>query len=107
FFVVLTNDVAHVLTQVTFDALSELLYPFDIRLLHPPRPVRRVGWPRRKAFDPLFDLEIPRDVGYEILDARERAHGLDRDWCLEIEITEARHAQQSRLPLTSAEHEPH
>ena len=44
--VVLAQDVADVLAEEALDALPELLHPVDVRLIHPPGPVRRV---RRRA----------------------------------------------------------
>ena len=56
-----------------------LSYPGSIHLLHPPRTVGRVGRARCEGFDPLLDLEVPRDVDHQVADQRKRAHRLDGD----------------------------
>src|ERR1044071_9947620 len=98
FFVLLmvTQHVADILTQKALDALPEFLNPIDVRLLHAPRSVGRVGLPRRELLDLLLDLEVPRYIGYEISHMRERAHRLDSDRLRRIELLEPRHAHQLR-----------
>src|SRR5262245_29227132 len=72
--VVIAQDVTDVLAQIALDALAEFLDAIDVRLLHPPRTVRRVGRARLERLDALLHLEVPRHVGDEILDVRERPH---------------------------------
>jgi len=40
--VVFAQDVTHILTEKTFNALTKFLHPFDVCLLHAPRPIRQV-----------------------------------------------------------------
>ena len=42
----------------------------------------------------LLDFEVPGDVGDQILDQRERLHGLDGDGLIERQRVQARHAHQ-------------
>ncbi len=53
------------------------------------------GW--RERLDRLVDLVVPRDVGHEILDERERAHRLDGDRLLEIEVRQPGLAREAGL----------
>ena len=75
---VLAQHVADVLAEKAFNALAELLDPLDVHLGHAPRAVGGIGRPRLKAPDALLGAEVPRDVGHEILDRRQRAHRLHR-----------------------------
>ncbi len=52
-----------------------------------------------ERFDGLLDGEVPRHVGDEVLQQRERLHRLDRHRLAEIEIAQPRHAHQPRLPV--------
>ena len=65
--VVVAQHVADVLAEEALDALAEFLHAIDVGLLHPPRAVGRVGLARLERLDALLDLEVPRDVGDEIL----------------------------------------
>src|SRR3954447_23589348 len=96
---VLTQDVAHILTEKTFDALAELLYAFDIGLLHTPSAVRCIGRPRPEFPDRLLDFEIPGDVGDEIPDQGECVHWLDDDRHLQLEVAEPGHAHEFGHPI--------
>src|SRR3954447_20330604 len=91
---VLTQDVAHVLTEKTFDALAKLLYAFDIGLLHTPSAVRRVGRARLEFPDRLLDFEVPGNVRDEIPDYGEGVHGLENDRHLQLEIAEPAHTHE-------------
>ena len=77
--VVVAQHVADVLAQEALDALAELLHAVDVLLLHAPGAVRRVGRARLERLDLLLDLEVPRHVGHQVADRRERLHRLDRD----------------------------
>ena len=96
---VIAQDVADVLAQEALDALAELLHAIDVGLRHAPRAVRRVRRPRLERLDRLLDLVVPRHVGDEIPDQRERLHRLERDRLVERELVETRHAHQPRVPV--------
>ena len=85
----LPQDVADVLTQEALDALPVLLHPVDVGLIHPPGPVGSIGRARLERLDPSLDPEVPRDVGHEILDRRERAHRLDGHRLVERQLVQA------------------
>ena len=95
----IAQHVAHVLAQKAFDALAELLHPVDIRLLHAPRPIRRVRLARLEFRDLLFYAIVPGDVGHQIFDAREGVHRLDGHRLIERDLAQPRHAHQSRLAV--------
>ena len=57
------------------------------------------GWRGVNGVMPCLDAEVPRDVGHEIPDQRERLHRLDRDRRREVERVEPRHAHQPRLAV--------
>ena len=69
------------------------------RCCHPPGAVRRVGRARLELLDPLLDAEVPRDVGDQVLDRRERAHRLDGDRLVQVQLAQPRHAHQPRLAV--------
>src|SRR5271167_2838763 len=77
---VLAQNVAHILAEKTLDALAELLYPFDISLLHAPGSVGRVGSARLEFSDCQFGAEVPRDVCDQVTDDGEGVHGFEDDW---------------------------
>src|SRR5262249_18452728 len=83
---VVAQDVADILAKKTFDALSKLLDPIDVRLLHPPGAVAGVRWSRLERFDSFLHLEIPRHIGDQIFDHRERPHWFNRDRFLSRQI---------------------
>ena len=97
--VVFAEYVADVLTQITLDALPELLNPVDIGLVHLPGTVLEVGWARLERLDAFLDLVVPRDVGDEILHERERLHGLHRDRAIRGKVAHAGHAHELRLSV--------
>ena len=92
----IAQDVADVLAKKAFDAFPKFLHAIDVLLLHPPGPVRRIGRARFECLDLLLDLEIPRDIGDQILHEWESLHRLDRDRLVERQIAHARHAHQLR-----------
>ena len=75
--VAIAQHVADVLAQVALDALAELLHAIDVFLVH---AVRAVGLarPRLELRDALVLLVVPRHVGDEVLDHRERLERLAR-----------------------------
>src|SRR6185436_13385435 len=98
-FAMLTQDVADILAEETFDALAEFLHAIDVRLRHAPRAVRRIRRTRFERFYFFLHPEIPRDIGDEILHAREGFHWLDRHRLFERQLIEAGHAHQPRHPI--------
>src|SRR5678815_448324 len=98
-FAMFTQDVADILAEEAFDALAEFLHAIDVRLRHAPRAVRRIRRTRLERFYFLLHPEIPRDIGDEILHARECFHRLDRHRFLERQLIEPRHAHQPRHPI--------
>src|SRR6185436_19023297 len=64
------QHVAHVLAQEALDALAEFLNAVDVGLLPPPR--RALA--RLERRDALVHLEVPRHVGDQVTDQRERLH---------------------------------
>src|SRR5258708_2859448 len=92
---VLAQDVADVLAEEALDALAKLLHALDVRLVHAPGAVGRVGRTRFELLDPLLDREVPGDVGDQVLDGRERLHRRDRHRPLERKIAQPRHAHQT------------
>src|SRR5262245_28132618 len=96
---VFAQHVADVLAQEALDALPELLHPVDVLLLHAPRAVLRVGRARLERLDALLHREVPRHVGDEVLDRRERLQRLQRDRLLEGDVRAARHAHETRVAV--------
>ncbi len=96
---VVAQDVADVLAEEALDALPELLHPLGVGLRHPPRAVLRVGRTRPERLDPLLDVVVPRDVGHQVANRRERLHRLYRHRLVQIETAEARHAHQLRVAV--------
>src|SRR6185437_11051710 len=96
---VLAQHVADVLAQKALDAFPEFLHPIHVALLHAPGAIGRIGRPRCEALDALLHAVIPRHIGHQILDARERVHRLHRYRLPEIEIAESRHAHEARLAV--------
>src|SRR5262249_39195233 len=90
---VIAQHVAHVLAEEALDALAELLHPIDVALCHAPGAVGRVRWPRLEWRDLRLHAEVPRHVGDQVADARERAHGLDRHRLLERQGVQRGHAR--------------
>jgi hypothetical protein len=93
-FVVVAQDVTHILAEKTLDALAKLLYSFDVSLLHAPSAVRRIRRTGPEFPDRLLHIEVPRHVGDQIPDHGECMHGLDDDRHLQIEIAEPGHAHE-------------
>src|SRR5262245_60360219 len=93
---VVTQYVAHILTQKALDALAELLHAFDVRLLHAPRAIVRVRTPGLKPLDLLFDPEIPRDIGNQIANRRKGVHRFYDHRHIQVEIAQPRHTHQLR-----------
>ena len=87
--VVIAQDVTDVLAEEALDALPEFLHAVDVRLLHAPRAVGRVGLARRELLDLLLHAEVPRHVGDEIAHVREGAHRLDRHRLRRVELARA------------------
>ena len=75
-FPMLAQHVADVLAQKTLDALAELLHAIDVRLLHAPGAVGRVGLARPELLDGLLDSEIPGNVGHQIANGGKVVHRL-------------------------------
>src|SRR5690242_18031498 len=96
---VLAQHVADVLAQKALDAFPEFLHPIHVALLHAPGAIGRIGRPRCKALDALLHAVIPRHIGHQILDARERVHRLDGYRLAEVEIAESGHAHEARLAV--------
>ena len=87
-FVMLAKDVANVLAEKAFDALAEFLDAVDVDLGNFP-----IGALLRLERGNLFvDGVIPGNVGDEILDARKRLHGHDRDGLIHRQRVHARFA---------------
>src|SRR5688500_17504509 len=98
-FVVVPEHMTDVLAQEALDALPEFLHAIDVLLLHPPRAVRRIGFPRRELPDLLLDLEVPRHVGHEVANVRECAHRLHCDRLVGRQLIHPGHAHQARLTV--------
>ena len=96
---VVAQDVADVLAEEALDALPELLHALGVGLRHPPGAVVGVGRARPERLDPFLDVVVPRNVGNQIADRRERLHRLDRHRLVQIEAAEARHAHQLRIAV--------
>src|SRR5437867_2640017 len=97
-FLVIADDVTHVLAQEALDALVELLDAIDVLLHHPIRSVglRRLDPQRRH----LLGLDVVvRDVGDEVADRRKAADRRHRDRLALGEEVHARHAHQPRLAV--------
>ena len=77
------------------------------RLRHAPGAVGRIGRPRLELLDALLHPEVPRHVGDEVLDGRERPHRLDGDRLVRSSVLSRVMHIRRGLPLISAEHEPH
>ena len=96
---VIAQHVAHVLAEEALDALAELLHAIDVPLRHAPRPVGRVGRARREPADARLHGVVPRHVGDEVLDERERPHRLHGDRLVERQGVEPGHAHEARPPV--------
>src|ERR1700761_4494938 len=94
--VVLAQDVTHILTEKTLDALAKFLHPLDVGLLHAPCAVWQVWRPGPKFLDRHLRPVVPRDIGHEIADYRKGVHRLEDDRHIEIEIAEPSHAHELR-----------
>ena len=92
--VMFAQHVAHILAQITFDALAKLLDAVDVFLLHSPRPVRGIGRARLKLFDPLFHLVVPGNIGDQVFEVRKCLHRLDGHRLFHRELAEPGHAHQ-------------
>jgi hypothetical protein len=97
--VVVAEHVADVLAEEALDALPELLHPVDVRLLHAPGAIFRVGRPRRELPDLLLDPVVPRHVRDEVAHVWEGPHRLDGDGLVGGELVQPRHAHQLRHPV--------
>src|ERR1700730_4904679 len=73
--IVIAQDVADVLAKKALDALAELLHAIDVVLID--LPIR--AGTRTERRDLLIYLIVPRNIGDEILQDRERLHGEDFD----------------------------
>jgi hypothetical protein len=62
---------------------------------------------RRERRDRLVDLVVPRDVGDEVADQRERPHRLDGDRLGRVEVRQPRLAGQARPAVDLRAAEPH
>src|SRR4030095_305164 len=78
-FVVVTKDMANVLTKKTFNALAKLLHAIDIALVHFPVCISA----RCERWNLCINPVIPADVRYQVFDHRESMHGLYADWIVE------------------------
>ena len=96
--VAIAQHVADVLAQVALDALAELLDAIDVLLIHAMRAVG-LARPRLELRDPLVLDVVPRHVGDEVLDHRERLERLRRDRLGLRERVHARHARELRLAV--------
>src|SRR5437588_6602883 len=94
--VVLTQDVAYVLTQKAFNALSKFLNAIHIFLLHAPASIRPIGRAWLELLDLFFDPKIPGNVGDKVLDRGKSLHRLDRHRLFQRELVKPGHAHQSR-----------
>ena len=71
---VVTQDVADVLTEEALDALAEFLYPLDVFLLHVPGAVGVVRLSGLERLDRLLRSVVEGDVSDQISDVREGPH---------------------------------
>ncbi len=95
---VVTDDVASVLTKEALDALSKFLAAFDIHLLHPELAGFQIGW-RLKGRNFHGLLEVEGNIGNQISDDRESAKGCDRDGFALFKHIHASHAGKTRLAV--------
>ena len=93
-FVVVTQDMADVLTQITFDALTKFLDTLDIFLMHRPTAILIVRLTRFERFDFFFDSIVERNVRHQVLHQRERSHRLDSNWFTQVVVAQPGHAHQ-------------
>jgi hypothetical protein len=59
---VIAQDMANILAEKTFDALSKFLNAIDILLLHSPRSIRRIGRTRLEFLDLFLHPKIPGNI---------------------------------------------
>jgi len=85
-FGVVTEDVANVLAEKTFDAFAKFLNAIDIALVHFPFDV----FSRLEGRDFFVDLVVPRDVGDEVFDDGKGFEGRDGDGLVERERVHTR-----------------
>src|SRR6185437_14506323 len=93
--VVLAQHVTDVLAEEALDALAELLGAVHVGLGLAPSAVG-LGRLGTEGGDAGLGAVVPGDVGDQVLDQGEGAHGLDRDRLGEVELVEAGHAHQPR-----------
>src|SRR5262245_309531 len=94
--VMLPEDVTHILTEETLDALAKLLDPIDVLLSHAPGTIRGIGRPGSERLDLLLDPVVPRNVGHQVLEMRETAHRLDGDRLVGGKVAHPGHAHELR-----------
>src|SRR5882757_6035614 len=93
------QHVAYVLAQEALDAFAKFLNALDILLHDSPGAVRSVRLARPEQRDFFLVVEIPLDVGDEILDARKGMHRLEGDRFVERQGIHSRHAHQARMAV--------
>src|SRR5262245_29126244 len=90
--VMISQHVTDVLTKKTLNALSKLLYPIDIALIHLPFDVQA----RAERWNPAVDAIVPGHVRYQISDNRKTLHWLHNDWFIQGQVVEAGFAREPR-----------
>jgi hypothetical protein len=95
FLVVLAKDVAHVLAEKAFDALSKLLHAVHIELRNSPFDAGA----RSESRDFPVDTIVPGNVGDKVFDARKGFHGEDGDGLVLRKIVHARLTGQARTAV--------
>src|SRR5689334_7573898 len=93
-FAMVAENVTNVLAQKAFDAFPKFLDAVDVALLHPPGAVGGIRRTWFESLDPLFDCEIPGDIGDQIFQRRERFHRFDCHRPVEWKIVQSRHAHE-------------
>ena len=83
---VIAQDVANILAEKAFDALSEFLYTVNILLRHPPRSIRCIRFSRFEFFYFFLHPEIPGNICYQVADQRKRFHRLQQHRFIQWEI---------------------
>ena len=88
------QHVADILAEEALDTFAEFLHPVYIFLRDPPGAIFGIRGAWFEFLDLLFDLEVPADIGHQVLCCREGLDGFDGYRLVDIDGVHAGHAHQ-------------
>jgi len=94
--VMVAQHMANILAKKTLDALTKFLYALHVFLVNSPGPVGSVRFAGLEFLDAGLDVHVPGNVGDQILNQRERFHGLNGDGLLNRQRVRTCHAHELR-----------